>query len=149
MALLQVEKVLPYGLDAAEVVVSTILTDTESTEVAAVAAAREQIDLSAAPLTDRRNWPFRVLTNAQRIAARAPTEGTAALFFEEHGEPHLVVAEKGIATFTQPLIGREVETLAGELPGVLLAAAVFIALKYLLVRLYSYALVKLVLAQLA
>ena len=31
----------------------------------------------------------------------------------------------------------------------LLAAAVFIALKYLLVRLYSYALVKLVLAQLA
>lgn len=122
MVLLQVEKLLPYGLESAEVAVATVQTAPDSSQVAALAAAREHIDAAAAPLTERRCWPVRVICNAQRVAAKAPAEGTAILFFEEHGEPSIVLAENGIATFTQPLIGREAEALAAELPGVLLSA---------------------------
>lgn len=122
MALLQVEKFLPFPLESAEVAVSSIRTEQEISEVAAIAAERAQIDAAAAPLTERRCWPVRVVGNAQRIAARAPREGTALHFFEEHGEPMIVLAENGIATFTQPLLGRDAESIAAELPGHLLSA---------------------------
>lgn len=122
MALLQVEKLLPYGLEAAEVTITPVATEGENSQVAALASSREQIEAMAVQLTDRRCWPARVIPNAQRVAAKAPKEGTAVLFFEEHGEPSLVVAENGVATFTQPLLGRESEALAAELPGLLLSA---------------------------
>ncbi|MBS0657945.1 MAG: hypothetical protein JSR82_06830 [Verrucomicrobia bacterium] len=122
MALLQVEKLLPFGLEAGEVAISPVWTDAESSEVAALAASHEQLEAVAAPLTERRCWPVRVLGNAQRLAGRAPKQGTALLFFEEHGEPCLVLIENGIATFTQPLLGRDGESVAAEIPGVLLSA---------------------------
>ncbi len=122
MSNLQLERVLPYALDAAESSLDVVEMRAESADVVSSVAPLEHLLQIARPLEARARWPARVATNAQRAASRAGTNGSALAIFEENGQPVAVASENGLATFVQPLTGRSVEDLTAELPSLLLGA---------------------------
>ena len=122
MVRIQLEKILPYPIEAVNVALQEV-TRTETEVVVAVETVHQDRMLTLCqPLVAREHWPVRVVFHALALAESAPADDHAAFIYRESGRFVLGISEGGRLSFAQALSGQTAGDLAAELPAVLLGA---------------------------
>lgn len=120
MAVLQLEKTLPYGVDEMTSGFDIIAQEGNESDLLAVAVSNDQLETLCAPLRRERKLPDEVAIFAIQLAAKFPRDEVLALVFREVESTILAVAQKGklVAAHACPAT----EDFLAELPRMLLAA---------------------------
>lgn len=123
MARIQIEKILPYPAESVGMTFQVIENRETDALLAVEAVQYDRLLTICQPLTSRGCWPAQVTFHALALASGAAGPGVTALIYRESGKTVLVVCENRRLSFAQSL-GAHVtaDTLASELPGVLLGA---------------------------
>ena len=122
MALIQLEKILPYPVSSVGVALHEI-TRTETEVIVAVETVpHDRLLALCQPLIARGCYPVRTIFHAVAASSTAPAEGNSALLYRAGGRHVLGICESGRLSFAQGVGGQTPEELAAELPAVLLGA---------------------------
>ncbi len=122
MAQLQLEKVLPYSIDAAVTGLDVIRENEGTSEIAVIVAPVDRLLEGARPLADRSRWPAKVILNLARACPDSPRDGNSLLAIEEHGRVVVGICERGVVCFAQPLGGNSADAIRSEIGPILMGA---------------------------
>lgn len=122
MAQLQLEKVLPYSIDAAVTGLEVIRENEGSSDVAVIVAPVDRLLDGARPLADRSRWPAKVFLNLARARPDSAGDETSLLAVEEHGRVVVGICERGVICFAQPLGGNSAAAIRSEIGPILMGA---------------------------
>ena len=122
MAQLQLEKVLPYSIDAAVTGLDVIRENEGTSDVAVIVAPVDRLLEGARPLADRSRWPAKVFLNLARACPGSPRDGNSLLAIEEHGRVVVGICERGVVCFAQPLGGNSADAIRSEIGPILMGA---------------------------
>ncbi|OAI42214.1 hypothetical protein AYO41_04600 [Verrucomicrobia bacterium SCGC AG-212-E04] len=122
MAQLQLEKVLPYSIDAAVTGLNVIRDADGTSDVAVVVAPVDRLLEGALPLANRSRWPSKVFLNLSRACPAEVREENSLLAIEEHGRVVVGICERGVVSFAQPLGGNSADAIRSEIGPILMGA---------------------------
>ena len=122
MALIQLEKILPYAVDSVGVALQEVARTETEVIVAVETVPHDRLLALCQPLIARGCYPVRTMFHAVAAASLAPAGENSALLYQAAGRYVLGVCEGGRLSFAQGLGAQTPEELAGELPAVLLGA---------------------------
>lgn len=122
MAQLQLEKTLPYPLEEVTSDMEVVEQGTDESTVLSIAVHTPVLEELCAPFRQREHFPERITLFAQQAAAKAPRDGDTLLLWREQENTVVAIAEKGRLSWAQTIASGDADSLAAELPGLLLAA---------------------------
>ena len=122
MALIQLEKILPYAVDGVGVAIQEVARTATEVIVAVETVAHDRLLALCQPLIARGCYPARTMFHAVATASTAPAGESSALLYRAAGRYVLGVCEGGRLSFAQGLGAQTPEELSAELPAVLLGA---------------------------
>ena len=123
MVRIQLEKILPYPIESVNLSLQEISRTEAEVTVAVQTVHQDRLLALCQGLVAREHWPVRVIFQAVALAESATGGDGAAFIYREAGPgAWLGIGESGRLSFAQALNGQTAETLAAELPAVLLGA---------------------------
>lgn len=124
MLQLQLEKSLPYPVEEVSTDFEVLGTAENESTLLSVAAHSGQLDEICQPLRDAERLPEKITLFAMHVAAACPPEEVVLVFYAEQGMLVAAIVEKQKLGWAQTLPDTTPETLAGELPHLLLPAEI-------------------------
>ena len=122
MARIQLEKILPYPVEAIGMATQEISRTGTAVVLAVESIHQDPLLQLCQPLTSRGCWPQKVVFYPHALAGNLPAEDHTAFLYQSSGKHVLGIRENGRLSFAQALGGQTAEDLATELPAVLLGA---------------------------
>lgn len=122
MVQLQLEKLLPYGVEEASSDFDVIKQEESESTLLTVTAKSANLDRLCEPLRLKALMPQKVTVYAQHVAATCSRDETVLCAWPEDGQLVLAICEHGKLGYAQTLPATDPVEVLAELPGVLLRA---------------------------
>ncbi len=124
MLQLQLEKTLPYPVEEVSTDFEVLGTAENESTLLSVAAHSGQLDDLCQPMREAARLPEKITLYAMHVAAACPPDEVVLAIYAEQGTLVAAIVEHGKLGWAETLSGTDAETLAGELPRLLLPAEI-------------------------